>query len=226
MSETASSVQQIVLLIFFVLPGITYQFVRERLRGPAPGEQDLGERVLRAVTASIVLDALYLIIAGPLVVSYFGPSGKVLFAGFLARPRQGAALALVMFVLIPGGTAALVAWRQQRRTGSRFTPVPTAWDGLFAGMGPCFVRAKLKSGGWVGGWYGTNNSQVSAFPNPADIYLESAYLMNADGSFGARVPDSGGLYLRMDDAEVIEFVRPPGQPPPAPAQRKETSGGR
>lgn len=208
MSETASSVQQIVLLVFFVLPGITYQFVRERLRGPAPGEQELGERVLRAVTASIALDALYLIIAGPLIVSYFGPQGKVLFAGFLARPRQGAALALVMFVVIPAAAAALGAWLRQRRSASRFTPIPTAWDGVFSTMGPCFVRARLKSGAWVGGWYGTGNSQVSAFPNPADLYLESAYLMNADGSFGTRVPDSGGLYLRMDDAELVEFVRP------------------
>ena len=58
MAGTASTFQQVVLLVLFVLPGISYQFVRERKRGPVPGERDLSECVLRAITASIALDAV------------------------------------------------------------------------------------------------------------------------------------------------------------------------
>ncbi|WP_436841906.1 DUF6338 family protein [Streptomyces bobili] len=32
-------------------------------------------------------------------------------------------------------------------------------------MGPCFIRARLKSGSWVGGWYGAG-SYASSHPVP------------------------------------------------------------
>jgi hypothetical protein len=57
----------------------------------------------------------------------------------------------------------------------------------------------------VGGWYG-RRSRASAYPNPADLYLESAYEMGSDGSFGPRVRATGGLYVNMSDVEVLEFV--------------------
>lgn len=53
MAERPSTLQQTIPLVLFVLPGITYQFVRERMRGPVPGGRDLAERVLRVLTASI-----------------------------------------------------------------------------------------------------------------------------------------------------------------------------
>lgn len=78
MGETPSTLQLIVLLVPLVLPGITCQ-VREWMRGPAPGERDLAERVLRAVTASIVLDAIYLIAVGPWLAQMIKPSGRPWF---------------------------------------------------------------------------------------------------------------------------------------------------
>ncbi|MGN5380490.1 DUF6338 family protein [Streptomyces lasalocidi] len=41
------------------------QFVRERARGLVLGHRDLGERILRAVTAGIALDTLYVLLARP-----------------------------------------------------------------------------------------------------------------------------------------------------------------
>jgi hypothetical protein len=204
-AETASTVQQLVLLVLFVLPGITYQFVRERMRGPVPGERDLSERVLRALTASVALDAFYLIAVGPQIVHLIRPAGRPWFSTATAEPRQAAAAALALFIVIPAGAAWLVGMIERRRHPSRFDPVPTAWDSTFRGRSACFVRARLKSGAWIGGWYG-RRSRASAYPNPADLYLESAYEMGSDGSFGPRARATEGLYVRMDDIEVLEFV--------------------
>lgn len=111
MAETASTVEQVALLILFVLPGISYQFVRERLRGPVPGERDLSERVLRAITVSIALDAVYLIVAGPVLVRFVHQSNRAMFEASADNPRQAAALAPVLFVVIPSA----VAWGMSLR---------------------------------------------------------------------------------------------------------------
>ena len=146
MDETALTIQQIVLLVLFVLPGISYQFVRERVRGPVPGEQDLGQRVLRAVTASIALDALYLIIAGPQLLRLIKQTGQPWFAASGANLRQAALVALALFIAIPAAAAWAVGQVQQRHRPARFRPEPTAWDYIFRSRSACFVRARLKSG--------------------------------------------------------------------------------
>ena len=194
------------LITLFVLPGITYQFISERIRGPVPGEQVLGERVLRAITATVALDAIYFIVAGPQLIRLILPVRGQWFAVAAGDPRWAATLTLVIFIVVP----ALAAWAmgqvERRRYPSRFDPVPTAWDSLFRGRSSVFVRARLKSGAWVGGWYGIRSS-ASAYPNAPDLYLESAYEMGSDGSFGPRVADTAGLYLRLEDIEVVEFIK-------------------
>ncbi len=204
-AQTPSTLQQIILLVLFVLPGITYQFVRERMRGPVPGERDLAERVLRALTASIVLDAIYLIAVGPWLVHMIKPSGRSWFATAAAQPRQAAAVSLALFFVIPAAVALAAGMIERLRHPSRFDPVPTAWDGAFRERSTGFVRVRLKSGTWVGGWYG-RRSRASAYPNQPDLYLESAYMMGNDGSFGPRVQATGGVYVSMTDVEVLEFV--------------------
>jgi Family of unknown function (DUF6338) len=225
-AETPSTLQQIILLALFVLPGITYQFVRERMRGPVPGERDLAERVLRALTASIVLDAIYLIAIGPWLMHMIKPSGRPWFAAAAAEPRQAAAVSLALFFAIPAAAALAVGMIERLRHPSRFDPIPTAWDGVFRGRSTGYVRARLKSGTWVGGWYG-RRSRASAYPNPPDLYLESAYVMANDGSFGPRVQATGGVYVNMTDVEVLEFVEVANTEPEfvsGPGQEEGTSG--
>lgn len=98
--------------------------------------------------------------------------------------------------------------RTSESPAESFQGTPTAWDHAFRDRRPCFVRARLKEGSWVGGWYGSR-SYASSYPQPAELLLESARLMNPDGSFGGRVNQSAGLYLRANDFDVLEFVDPP-----------------
>jgi hypothetical protein len=117
--DRASTVQQVVLLILFVLPGVSYQFVRERLRGPVPGERDLSERVLRAIIASIALDAIYLVAAGPEIVHLIRPAHRGWYADAVANPREAAAIALTLFIAIPAAAAVGVSQVERHRRPAR-----------------------------------------------------------------------------------------------------------
>ncbi|GAA1585086.1 DUF6338 family protein [Kribbella hippodromi] len=206
--DTPSTVLQVALLILFVLPGISYQFVRERLRGAVAGERQVGERVLRAVTASILLDSLYAVIAGPALVRVVHRDDVSGWDAVRQQPRLVGLLALVLFIVIPSAAALLVSLWQRRRLNAAYRSTPTAWDHMFRSSRSCFVRARLKDGTWVGGWYG-GRSYASSYPEPAEVFLESAWRMNPDGSFASRIAGTAGLYVRTADTDVIELLTAP-----------------
>lgn len=211
MVQPPSTVQQLIFLVLLVLPGLVYQFLRERWRGPVPGEQNLSERILRAMTASIALDAIYAIAVGPQLADLVRGEGG--WASALAQhPREAGIWALVLFLAIPAAAAAALSWLERRRMGSAVKPIPTAWDYMLSrSSGARFVRARLKDGTWVGGWYGSR-SYASGYPNNSDMYLQWAYQMNPDGSFGPPTELTAGVYLRLDDVDVLELLSLPDQP--------------
>jgi len=214
------TVQQLTVLLVLVMPGVFYQAVRERLRGLLPTEQEPQNRLVRAIAAGALLDAVYAVAAGPWLVKLITDSGKSPLAGLSRHPRQTGVAALLLVVVVPS----LVAWGEAkltvRRLRARYDPTPTAWDSLFRDRGSCFVRIRLKSGLWVGGWLGSR-SAVSAYPQEADIYMEAQYSMRHDGTFVARVADTGGVYVKAADVEVLEILLPPAAPTPRPPEVTE-----
>src|SRR5260370_21882681 len=194
MAETPSTLQQIILRVLLVLPGLPYQSVREGMRGPVPGERDLAARVLRALTASIVLDAIYLIAVGPRLVHMIKSSGRSWFATAAAQPRQAAAVSLVLFFVIPAAVALVVGMIERLLHPSRFDPVPTAWDGAFRERSTGFVRARLKSGTWVGGWYG-RGSPAAPYPHTPGLYPQASYNIGKDARFGSGGQVPRGVYV-------------------------------
>lgn len=210
MTQAPSTVVQLILLVLVVLPGVTYQFVRERWRGLASGHEDLGHRVLRAVTASLILDAVYVIVAGPWLVRLVaGPAGA--WDGFARHTRLLGLAAMLLLVLIPAVAAVAVSVVKQRRLRASFHPAPTAWDFAFQDRGPCFVRARLADGSWVGGWYGSR-SYANSYPRTGELYLESAWNLDPDGGFKNRVELTAGLYIRVQEADALEFLDMPTTP--------------
>lgn len=207
MGEAPSTVVQIALTVLVVLPGMTYQFLRERWRGPVPGQHELGERVLRAVTASAILDTVYLIVAGPQLITLARGTSAYPWGGLERDPRLSGLVALLLFIVVPAAAAAGVSAQQRRHLRARFRGTPTAWDHAFRDREPCFVRARLKSGGWVGGWFGSR-SFASSYPNPGELFLQTAWRMNKDGSFAARSQQTAGLYVRYEDIDVLEIINP------------------
>jgi hypothetical protein len=203
--EAPSTVLQVVLAVLLVLPGVTYQFLRERWRGPVPGQRDLGERVLRAVTASVVLDAVYVIAAGPQLLALARGTNAQGWDGLTRDPRLSGLVALLLFILVPAAAAAGVSARERRQLHARFRGTPTAWDHVFRDRKPCFVRVRLKNGGWAGGWFGSR-SFASSYPSPGEFFLQTAWRMNQDGSFAARSEQTAGLYIRCEDIDLLEIL--------------------
>ncbi|WP_226961634.1 MULTISPECIES: DUF6338 family protein [Streptomyces] len=210
-----STVVQLALLALVVLPGAVYQFLRERFRGPVPGERELGERVLRALVASILLDGVYAVAVGPRLLRLLrGADGKG-WDGLLERPRAAGLWGLVLLIAVPALAAGLVSWWERRRWRARYRGTPTAWDHMFRARGSCFVRVRLKDGTWVGGWYG-GRSYATSYPHPPELFLESAWRMRADGSFDRRTPHTAGLRVLGEDLDLLEFLSPPPPPPSDP----------
>ncbi|MEU2134568.1 DUF6338 family protein [Streptomyces sp. NPDC056004] len=215
--QPPSTVAQLAALVLLLLPGLTYQFLRERWRGPVASEAQLGERMLRAVTASVALNGLYVIAAGPALVGAWrqakgpGKSGVSALTQLVAtHPRAVGLWALVLFLGVPAAAAAAVSHAERRKARTAYRPVPTAWDYALGARdaGPCFVRARLKDGTWVGGWFGSR-SYTSGYPRDPDLYLQWSYQMGPDGSFGARVEGTDGIYLRLSDVDILEMVKAP-----------------
>ncbi|WP_137991102.1 DUF6338 family protein [Streptomyces vilmorinianum] len=202
---------QLLVVVVAVLPGVTYQFTRERARGPLVQHADLGERMLRALAASLVLDFAYVLVLGSTLTQRFPLTGSG-WEKLAASPRPVALLALLLLIAIPAAAAWAVERGERRgRRSARYVPTPSSWDHVFSELEPCFVRARLKSGHWVGGWYGSC-SYASSHPAAAhDLYLESAWRLTPNGRFLSRVEQTRGLYLRLDDVELIEFITPEEQ---------------
>lgn len=200
-------------LVLLVLPGASYMFTREQLLGVREAEVETGYRLLRLIVVGTLLDAVYLAAAGPTLVPLVGGIGKdkAGFAGIVAHPRMAGLTALLLLICLPAAFAALEASLIRRRRRARYTASPTAWDAIFRDRGSCFVRVHLKGGAWAGGWFGAR-SAASAYPAPGDLFLESQYRLTNDGTFGPRLDDTGGIYFRAADIDVLEIYEPARKP--------------
>lgn len=197
----------LLIALVFVVPGSVVQFTRTRLRGPIPDDSSATRAVIRVLSASTALTAAYLVVVGP----YLGH--LVVRAGHQVRDGQppthvrelGAWGALLLFA-VPALVAAGDHLRISRGRGFRFAydPTPRALDFAFRGRGPCYVRVLTTTNTWLGGYFGSD-SFISSYPEPREIFLESAYRMNTDGTFGIQQPRTG-IYIRCDDARSIEVI--------------------
>ncbi|MDP9397508.1 MAG: DUF6338 family protein [Actinomycetota bacterium] len=164
--------------------------------GPRPDDASATNRLLRALAVSAFLATVYAATAGPHLVTLLRDSRAqpTLYHQLLAHGREFALWALVLLFLIPAGLAALNFLRLRRGWTLRLTydPTPRAWDYAFRDIDPTYVRVLTTEGVWLGGWYGPN-SFASSYPEPREIYIETAHVMAEDGSFGAEQPGSGGL---------------------------------
>ncbi|MGW3836829.1 DUF6338 family protein [Streptomyces microflavus] len=204
MGGAPSTVVQLALLVIAVLPGVSYQFVRERQLGADPGEQDLTERVLRALTSSVALDSLYAVIFAPWIVRWADnglriprDSGQLRWAG---------ATCLVLVFLVPAASAWLVCALRKRRRRGKYVGTPSAWDEVFQDLPASFVRVRMKDGTWVGGWYGPR-SFATAYPRPPEIYLELTWEMSENGAFVKQVERTDGVLISGADFDLLEILK-------------------
>lgn len=203
---------QLVMVLAFLIPGSVYQFVRARLRGPEPDDSSSLNRVLRVVTFSAGLVTSYALFAGRPVLELLDHVQGANRGAVLDAVAPLAAWAIILLFAIPAVLAAFVfffprwgvlTWPSWLRL--TYDPMPRAWDYAFSGIAPTYVRVLTNDGRYLGGWFG-DQSFASSFPEPRELFIETAHQMYADGEFGAEVEGSSGLYIRCDDIRVVEFV--------------------
>lgn len=62
-------------------------------------------------------------------------------------------------------------------------PAPRAWDHLFAQRPAAYLRVRTTDGQWIGGRFAAR-SRAGRFPEEPDLFIEEAWPIGADGTFG------------------------------------------
>lgn len=215
--------QQALTVLLTVVPGFVYQGARSHFRGPTPDERELGVRILRALALSGIFALVYVGILGSRLTSRISEPGR-----YLESPRWSALWALLLLFVIPFVAAVIIhvwnarkqypdlRWRELFRI---YNPIPTAWDFANTRLEPGFVRVLTKEGLWIGGYAG-ERSFFTGYPENRELYLEVAWSLDNDGVFQFPVPNSVGMWVRCDDAQVVQFIgieQPAPTPGPDPA---------
>jgi hypothetical protein len=233
---------QLLAVLLLILPGFVFTAVRARRRGPTPADGEFGQRIFTSIAYGAALDAIYVMAAGRHAAVAFDHQRYT--DEWKAHPRLLPLVGFGLLILVPvtlgvlddlrqvGALDVPYRWggRSRRlplRYQGRYDPTPTAWD--FAGppRGGTFVRVRQPDGSWVGGWFG-NDSFLSTWPEPHDLFIESQWLMTDDGIFERRLEDTRGVYVSCPQGVVVEWVDPPSpQDPPEggePADGEGTKG--
>lgn len=207
-----SSLEALIVVVVFVLPGGLFHWTYERAVGGA-WTYGLDDRVLRFVRSSAVLHLLLL------------PLTWVLFRRLQALDIQASFdLALwgygLAFILVPSVIGSVAAIAHQRGVTRRIPLIggldaPRAWDHAFQGNPSGWVRIRLDSGVWVAGLLGEDESGrrsfVSAFPRERDMYLVRRVDVDAEtgewntDAQGSLVVMEPGIIVGWDKIDLIEF---------------------
>lgn len=205
--------QQALTVLLAVIPGFVFQGFRGHFRGPIPEEREFSARILRALAISGLLAIVYVVALGRVVTDLV-----ITPASSFDHPRATAALAGALVFVVPAIAAVAVHayevrgmtnmdWRKRFRL---YDPTPTAWDFASSRTEPGFVRILSKEGTWAGGYAGLG-SFFTGYPEMREVYLQEAWELTDDGTFVAALPGPSGVWIRCDDAQLVQFL-PQQQP--------------
>ena len=193
------SLENIELVIFFLVPGAVILFVRSQLstgRLPPIAEATLSYFILSLIYVAMAYAPLRAAIAA-------APNGFVrtlLWLGFA--------------VLLPAAFGLLLGLAVQRDWFYRLAhrvgiqPVhaaPTAWDWIFQRATPKWVVVVLKDGTIFRGWMG-RDAFMSSQPDERDLYISRIYEAGEDGVW--KPMGNTGLYVAHGEIRTIEFIEP------------------
>ena len=87
-------------------------------------------------------------------------------------------------------------------------PYPSTWDYFFDDGRHAFLLIHLNSGEVIGGLW-SKQSRAGQYPRDGDLYLETLYETEEDGTFGAPIPYTKGLLIRSGQYTHIEVFESP-----------------
>jgi len=213
-----SSLDQVILFVLFVLPGITFSTVRTALTGWRAPDFSVGARILEALFISALFDGVYLVIFGELIARYARANISLLAFALTGNIF----LLLVALIVVPGllGWVASLGLHREarvtkggkegwriRKSANNYRSTPQAWDFKVLDAGGLFVRVRLENGTYYGGWY-SSQSLASTYPQPRDLFIESQWKLNANGDFVGKMTNTRGVWIPINDKTVVEWIGP------------------
>lgn len=208
------------VFLLLVVPGIVYSRVRVASVGYRGPDLTAAGQGLDALFISVLFDAVYL--AGYGAIALAVPDLLTVQQIASQFPLASGAAAIVLFLLVPAAVSAATHriewipiergpdWLHRPSLGNAYRSTPSGWDhnALTNTQEPSFVRVRLADGVWVGGWFSTD-SYMSTYPVAPDIFIESAWTMDPDGGFVAKVPNTRGVWVALPPGTVVEWVADP-----------------
>jgi len=208
----------ILVLVVFVLPGfVALRYAEQTYRTRA--DDAAFERLLTALYFSllsyvvIALGSFLLLDVDTTDVRELWDGDKP-FESYLAFAGAG--------VIVPVGVAEVArrwsqstvrSWTLDQAGISTAHKTPSGWEHFFLQGRWAYVRATLKDGRVVGGFYGPDSFAGYTAETP-DLYLENRYQLNDETAwFEGPAPGSIGLYVRAEEIVSVEFYEAGGPMP-------------
>jgi hypothetical protein len=199
-----------------------YAVVRRKRKGFGPDDLTIDTRIAQALLISVLLSSAYVALGWAWLDGLAIIDGETVT---IVNPLGLGLTVLVACALVPAGLAWLLnlpyeirrwregdtgwklLWRWKLERTIRASSIPTAWDAAASRPHHRMVRVQFPDGRWIGGFYGPG-SFVSTFPQPRDIYISHQYEMSEDGQFLSPLERTGGVWLRIRDEHIVEFLWP------------------
>lgn len=219
------TIPQALVFVAMLLPGFSYATVRTWFVGWRSPDNGAASRLLEALGVSAVFLVLYVGVAGIFAGGISRVEAWLIKAAEETNPWGAGGILLLLLVVLP----AVAAWVASARTVSvqvqehsrmktvralatRNRPIPRAWDMMaYSALTPRFVRIKVESGEFFGGWYGSG-SYISTYPHERDIFIEAQWRLDKDGTFLEPIGDSLGCWVPLTSGCIVEWILPPMQP--------------
>lgn len=185
---------KLLLFIGFVIPGFVTLKTYELLLPAASKES--AQQLIDAVAYSCINYALLLWPIAAVETTQF----------YSAHPRLY--VAFYVFALLVAPVLWAVAFKLFRTTtiAQKILPHPLGkpWDYVFGQRKPYWIILTLKDGKQIAGRY-DDSSFASSAPAPEQIYLEEAWVQNAEGGFERPRADTAGIMVLGLDVVTVEF---------------------
>lgn len=202
-----SDLPGLVIFVLVVFPGLVFQGVRTAVGGERLGAGQVALRTVEAIVVGVSLWLCYGLLLGPELQGVAQDPVR--------SPRLVSLLGLAGLVIIP---AALGTAREHRHLSlsrrrpfvtraSGFTSVPTAWDAA-APYRTGWVRIRLATGDWVGGWIGSAG-YVSTYPEARDVFIDHQWRLTKDGAFESVVENGDGIWVGVPTGSIVEWIASP-----------------
>jgi len=186
--------EKLYLFILFVIPGFislkTYDLIYPS------GFKDSSKQLIDAIAYSCVNYAL----VTPLIIG--------IERSTLPDNHPYWHLAFYSLVLFFSPILIVLIWKQIRNIESIKNiihhPTEKPWDYVFGKGEHYWVKAVMKDGSTIGGYYG-ENSHTSSAPALEQIYIEETWVINESGEFERPKKDSAGVIILHDELSHIEL---------------------